>query len=70
MSATGKKRRVTLKGVALVVCVIVLLALNWTALNDITTGSDESHLSEWSVVFVTLGGIVVGALVGLRRRKR
>jgi len=70
MTDSAKKPRVTPKGVALVLCVIVLLALNWLALDDITTGSERSYVSEWAVLFVTLGGVVVGVLVGLRRRGR
>ena len=70
MTDSAKKPRVTPKGVALVLCIVVLLALNWLALDDITTGSERSLFSEWAVLFVTLGGIVVGVLVGLRRRGR
>ena len=63
-----KKTRVTAKGVALVLAVVVLVALNWAALDDITTGSEPSYVWEWGVVFLTIGGVVVGVLVGLRRR--
>lgn len=70
MTATDKKSWVTPKNVALVLCIVVLLALNWLALDDITTGSEQSYFFEWAIFFVTLGGIVLGALVGLRRRRR
>jgi hypothetical protein len=69
MTDSAKRPRVTPKGVALVLCVIILLALNWAALDDITTGSEQSRFSEWAILFVTLGGIVVGVLVGLRKRR-
>jgi hypothetical protein len=65
---THERQRVTLKGVALVLCVVVLVALNWAAVDDITTGTEESLWSEWAVVFVTLGGLVVGVLYGLRKK--
>jgi hypothetical protein len=66
---TEGRPRVTLKGVALVLCVVALVALNWAALDDITTGSEPSYVLEWAVVFVTLGGLVVGVLVGLSRKR-
>jgi len=66
---THERPRVTLKGVALVLCVAVLVALNWAALDDITTGTERSLLSEWAVLFVTLGGLVVGVFVALRRKR-
>jgi len=66
---TEGRPRVTLKGVALVVCVVVLLVLNWLALDDITTGSERSLFTEWAVVFVTLGGLVAGVLYGLRKKR-
>jgi hypothetical protein len=66
---TQGRPRVTLKGVALVLCVVVLLLLNWAALDDITTGSERSLLSEWAVVFVTLAGVVAGVLFGLRKKR-
>lgn len=70
VGAGDRKPWITPRRVALVLCVIVLLALNWLALDDITTGSEQSYSFEWAVFFVTLGGIVLGALVGLRRRRR
>jgi cell division protein FtsW (lipid II flippase) len=69
MTASSKQRRLTLRTVVLVLCILVLLVLNWAALDDITTGSEQSHFWEWAIFFVTLGGIVVGVVVGLRRRR-
>jgi hypothetical protein len=54
--------------VAVVLSVLALVALNWAALDDITTGSQPSYFWEWAVVFLTLGGVVVGVLVGLRKK--
>ena len=67
-NSSPNKPRVTVRGVALVVSVLALVALNWLALDDITTGSEPSYFWEWAVVFVTLGGVVVGVLVGLRKQ--
>ena len=67
-NSSTNKPRVTIKGVALVVSVLALIALNWAAIDDITTGSEPSYFWEWGVVFVTLGGVVIGVLVGLRKR--
>lgn len=69
MTAPSKQRRLTLRSVVLVLCILVLLVLNWAALDDITTGSEQSYFWEWAIFFVTLGGIVVGVVVGLRRRR-
>ncbi len=66
-SSKGKPR-VTVKAVALIVSVLALVTLNWLALDDITTGSEPSYFWEWAVFFMTLGGVVVGVLVGLRKR--
>lgn len=70
VTAPSQQRRLTLRTVVLVICIGVLLVVNWAALDDITTGTEQSLLLEWATFFLTLGGIVVGALVGLRRRKR
>ena len=67
-NSSPNKPRVTVRGVALVLSVLALVALNWAALDDITTGSEPGYFWEWAVVFLTLGGVVVGVLVGLRKK--
>jgi hypothetical protein len=56
------------RGVAVVLYVLALVALNWAAFDDITTGYEPSYFWEWAVVLLTLGGVVVGVLVGLRKK--
>ena len=66
-TSSKQKPRVTARTVALVVSVLMLIALNWMALDDITTGTESSYFLEWGVVFLTLAGVVVGVIVGLKR---
>lgn len=57
----------TLKSFVLAVVTIVLVALCWLALDDITTGAQPSFRLEWAMVGLTVAWLAaLGAM--LRRR--
>lgn len=53
----------------LIVVIVALLALDWAALDDITTGSEPSSLSEWLIVIISVPLLLTAGYFLLRRRK-
>ena len=38
----------------IIVSIAILLALDWAALDDITTGKEPTHWQEWTIVVVSI----------------
>lgn len=50
-----------MKKVATVIAILVLLALDWAALDDITTGNEPNYIGEYLIL---VGSLVIFALLG------
>jgi hypothetical protein len=48
--------------------IVALLALDWAALDDITTGREPGFLAEWSFLVLSLPVLLVLARFAFRRR--
>lgn len=61
MIGTRSWSRPTARGLVLVLA-LLLLALDWLALDDITTGTEPSHAFEWAMVIASLPLMALCAL--------